>query len=412
VEIRKVLALRGPNIWANFPVLEAWVDLGALKDTSSEQMPGFNDRLKSWLPSLIEHRCSVGERGGFFQRLERGTYLAHILEHVTLELQTLAGTNVGYGKARETSEEGVYKVAIRYIEEDLGRAALGVAHRLLMAAVHDTPFDITEEVRKLRDLAHDVCLGPSTNSIVQAAKARGIPFRRLNTGSLVQLGYGCKQHRILAAETDQTSAIAESIAQDKELTRGLLKSAGIPVPRGRPVEDADDAWVAAQEIGTPVVVKPQCGNQGRGVTTNLTTRDQVLTAYAAAREEGSSVIVERFAPGADWRLLIIGGKLVAASRREPAHVIGDGVSTVRQLVDKVNLDPRRSDGHATSLSIIHLDQIAQAVLTSQGHSPDSVPAEGALVLIRRNANLSTGGTAADVTDRVHPDVAARAIEAA
>ena len=196
MEIRKVLALRGPNIWANFPVLEAWVDLGDLKDTSSEQMPGFNDRLKGWLPGLIEHRCSVGERGGFFQRLERGTYLAHILEHVTLELQTLAGTNVGFGKARETSEEGVYKVAIRYIEEDLGRACLETAHRLLLAAVHDQPFDIHAEVRKLRDLAHDVCLGPSTEAIVQAAKARGIPARRLNTGSLVQLGYGCKQRRI------------------------------------------------------------------------------------------------------------------------------------------------------------------------------------------------------------------------
>ncbi len=228
----------------------------------------------------------------------------------------------------------------------------------------------------------------------------------------MQLGYGCKQRRILAAETDRTGAIAESIAQDKELTRALLKAVGVPVPRGRPVDNAEDAWSAAQDIGTPVVVKPQYGNQGRGVTTNLTTREQVIAAYAAAREEGSSVIVERFAPGADYRLLVVGGKLVAAARREPAQVIGDGVSTIRQLVDKVNLDPRRSDGHATSLSIIHLDQIAQSVLAAQGYTPDSIPAEGALVLIRRNANLSTGGTATDVTDRVHPEVAARAVEAA
>jgi cyanophycin synthetase len=412
VEFRKVLALRGPNIWANFPVLEAWVDLGELNDASSELIPGFNDRLKSWLPTMIEHRCSVGERGGFFQRLERGTYPAHILEHITLELQTLAGTPVGYGKARATSEEGVYKVAIRYHEEELGRAALATARELFLAAVYDRPFDVAAEVEKLRDLKHQVCLGPSTNSIVQAAKARGIPSRRLNSGSLVQLGYGARQRRILAAETDRTGAIAEAIAQDKELTRALLRAVGVPVPRGRPVDNEDDAWSAAQEIGTPVVVKPQYGNQGRGVATNLTTRDQIIAAYQAAREEGDSIIVERYAPGADWRVLVVGGKVVAASRREPAQVIGDGKSTIRDLVAEVNRDPRRSDGHSTSLSFIHLDQIALGVLASQGYTPDSVPPTDAVVLIRRNANLSTGGTATDVTDRVHPEVAARAVEAA
>lgn len=412
MEFRKVLALRGPNIWANFPVLEAWVDLGDLNDSPSNLLPGFNQRLTTWLPSLVEHRCSTGQRGGFIERLHQGTYLAHILEHVTLELQTLAGTPVGFGRARETSQEGVYKVVVQYKEEALARECLAVAHQLCLAAVHDQPFDIKSEVKRLESMAQEVCLGPSTGSIVKAAERRGIPVRRLSSGSLVQLGYGSKQRRICTAETDRTGAIAESIAQDKELTRELLAQIGVPVPKGRPVADAEDAWTAAQEIGVPVVVKPQYGNQGRGVITNLATRDQIMTAYAAAKGEGTSIMVEKFAPGDDYRVLVVGNKMVAAARREPAHVIGDGRSTIRQLVDEVNRDPRRSDDHATVLTKIKLEQIALALLAEQGFSPDSVPAASQRVLIRRNANLSTGGTANDVTDLVHPDVAARAIEAA
>ncbi len=412
MELLKINALRGPNVWANFPVLEVWVKLGVYNEKSSEEYPGFNDRLKSWLPSLIEHRCSVGERGGFFVRLDRGTYLGHILEHVTLELQTLAGTPVGYGRARETSVEGTYRVAIKYEEEELARAAVDTAHRLIMAAVHDTPFDVAAEIEKLKDLAHDICLGPSTRSIMMAAKARGIPWRRLTAGSMIQFGYGARFRRICAAETDRTGAIAEMIAQDKELTKKLLREIGIPVPEGRPVDSADDAWAAAQEIGLPVVVKPQNGNQGRGVATNLRTQDQVITAYHAAYAQESDVIVEKYAPGCDWRVLVIGDKVVAAARREPAHVIGDGKLTIRQLVDEVNKDPRRSDGHATSLSYVKLDAVSLSVLESQGCAPDTIPEPGQKVLIRRNANLSTGGTAEDVTELVHPDVAARCIEAA
>jgi len=412
MEFRKVQALRGPNIWANFPVLEAWVDLGALKDTSSEMMPGFNERLMAWLPSLVEHRCSVGERGGFFERLRRGTYLAHILEHVTLELQSLAGTEVSFGRARETSEDGVYKVAIQYHEEDLGREALQVARNLCLAAVEDRPFDVAAEVERLQELARDICLGPSTAAIVRAARNRGIPVKRLNKHSLVQFGYGNKQHRIQAAETDRTSAIAEAIAQDKQLTRTLLRQIGVPAPEGRPVTSPEDAWEAAEEIGLPVVVKPQYGNQGRGVATNLKTREQVLAAYAAARVEEETVMVESFAPGDDYRLLVIGDKVVAAARRESAHVIGDGLRSITDLIDEVNLDPRRSDGHATSLSRIRIDAVGLEVLKDQGYTPDSIPAAGVRVLIRRNGNLSTGGTATDVTDQVHPDVAAQAVDAA
>ncbi|MBX3411144.1 MAG: cyanophycin synthetase [Pirellulales bacterium] len=412
MEIRKVLTLAGPNVWANFPVLEAWVDLQELKDSPSDELPGFNERLMSWLPTMIEHRCSIGERGGFFERLRRGTWQGHILEHVTLELQTLAGCPVGFGRARETAEEGVYRVVIEYEEEALARAALETAFRLCQAAVHDRPFDVAAEVARLREIAADVRLGPSTRAIVDAAVARGIPFRRMNANSLVQLGYGTRQRRIVASETDATSAIAESIAQDKELTRNLLASAGVPVPCGWPVDNAEEAWEAAQSIGLPVVVKPQFGNHGRGVATNLKTREEVLSAYAAARQEEETVMVESFAPGCDHRLLVVGGRLVAAARREPAHVIGDGEHTIDQLIDAANRDPRRGDGHANTLSKIRIDDVARDVLAAQGFTGTSVPAVGQRILIRRNGNLSTGGTATDVTDEVDPEVAARAIEAA
>jgi cyanophycin synthetase len=412
MKFQQVLALRGPNIWANFAVLEAWVDLGALKDTASNEVPGFTERLMSWLPTLVEHRCSIGERGGFFERLRRGTYPAHVLEHVALELQSLAGTEVGFGKARETSEEGVFKVIVKYHDETVGRECLAAARELCLAAYYDRPYNVAAEVERLHDLAQQQCLGPSTRAIVEAARARCIPYRRLNTNSLVQFGYGCKQRRIQAAETDRTSAIAEGIAQDKEMTRTLLRAAGVPAPFGRPVEDAADAWKTACEIGVPVVVKPQDGNQGRGVAVNLTTQQQVLAAYEAARKEGDSVMVEKFASGHDYRLLVVGDRVVAAARREPAQIIGDGQHTIVQLIELVNTDPRRGEHHATVLSKIKLDDIAMAVLADHGFTPQSVPPAGKVVLIRRNANLSTGGTAIDVTERVHPAVEAFAVDAA
>ncbi|HET6880860.1 MAG TPA: cyanophycin synthetase, partial [Pirellulales bacterium] len=388
------------------------VDLGELKDSPSNELPGFNDRLMSWLPTMIEHRCSIGERGGFFERLRRGTYQAHILEHVTLELQSLAGAAAGFGRARETAVEGVYKVVIEFEEETFAEAALRTARELCLAAVYDRPFDMKAEIARLRDLNQSLRLGPSTRAIADAAKARGIPTRRLNDGNLVQLGYGKRQHRIWAAETDRTRAIAEEIAQDKDLTRMLLRTAGVPVPEGRPVANAEDAWTAAQEIGTPVVVKPQFGNQGKNVATFLTTKEQVVAAFNTASEGGYSVVCEKFITGADYRLLIVGDRLVAAARREPAQVVGDGVHTVAELIDHVNSDPRRGNDHATPLTKIKLDPVAMSVLAEQGLLPSSVPPAGTPVLIRRNGNLSTGGTAADVTEEVHPEVAARAIEAA
>ncbi|WP_010586081.1 cyanophycin synthetase [Schlesneria paludicola] len=405
---RKVLALRGPNIWSRHTVLEAWVDLGALKDTSSAHIPGFNDRLMSWLPTMIEHRCSVGERGGFFQRLRWGTYLAHILEHTTLELQTLCGTPVGYGRARETSEEGLFKVAIRYQEESLGRACLETARDLLMAAVFDLPFDIDANLKRLREFADRVCLGPSTNAIVDAARARNIPARRLNAGSLVQFGQGKKQRRIWTAETDLTSAIAESIAQDKQLTKTMLAAAGIPVPEGREVESPEDAWNAAQAIEGPVVVKPVDGNHGRGVCMNLTDEQQIKVAYGEALKEGSGVIVERFASGAEHRLLVVGKKLIAAAAGDAVSVIGDGQHTIRELIElQVNSDPRRGDDETKPLDTLKITPLTMIELEHQGFTPDSVPPADVKVIVRRIDNLSR-----DVTDIVHPTVAEHVVLAA
>jgi cyanophycin synthetase len=394
MHLQKTWVLRGPNRWSRSPVLEAELELGDLVP-----VPGLTDRLLAWLPSLR-------------RRLDGTTDLPHLLQHVTLELQALAGCKVHFGHVHPGGRDGFHRVVVEYEEEDAGRACLEAARDLCLAAVHDRPFDIAGKLQELRELANDVRLGPSTGAIVRAALLRNIPVRRLNTGSLVQLGHAARARRICTAETDRTGAIAEAVAQDKELTRSLLQAVGVPVPDGRPVTSAEDAWEAAVDLGPPVVVKPQYGNHGRGVATNLTTREQVLQAYEAAREEGSSIMVERYIPGVDHRILVIGDRVVAAALREPAQVVGDGRSTIRRLVDEVNKDPRRSDGHATVLSTIKLDPIGLAVLVEQGYTPDSVPPAGVHVLIRRNGNLSTGGTATDVTDRIHPEVAARAVDAA
>jgi len=404
MQIRHIYTLNGPNVWSRSPVLEAWVDLEELKDSPSDSIPGFNERIMGWLPTMIEHRCSVGERGGFFERLRRGTYMAHIMEHVTLELSTLAGSDVGFGRARETSEEGVYKVAVKFEEETLGRECFKAAMELVLSAVYDRPFDIQATVQRLREVANLVCFGPSTGAIVRAAKARGIPVRRLDAGSLVQLGYGVKQHRIRMAETDHTSAIGEAIAQDKDVTKSLLRIMGVPVPEGRVVSGPDDAWAAAQEIGLPVVVKPTNANHGRGVTINLTTHEQIAKAYEVALPEGDGVMVEQFAVGAEHRLLVIDGKMVAASRGEPEQVTGDGKQTVRALVDELNQDPRRGDDWASLLCKVEIDRVAELMLESQGYTPDSVPPRGVTVLIHYNGELLT-----DVTDEVHPEAAALAV---
>ncbi|WP_026640469.1 cyanophycin synthetase [Bordetella petrii] len=408
IVFRDVVALRGPNIWTYRPVLEAWVDIGALEDYPSNTIAGLYERLSSWLPGLIEHRCSPGVRGGFLQRLREGTWPGHILEHVTLELQTLAGLPGGFGKARETSERGVYKVVVRAWEEHVARAALEHGRELVLAAIQDRPYDVECAVARLREVADTHCLGPSTACIVDAADDRDIPCIRLFEGNLVQLGYGSRQRRIWTAETDSTSAIAEGISRDKELTKALLSDCGVPVPQGRDVDSPADAWQAAQDIGLPVVVKPRDGNHGRGVFTNLATQAEVLAAYEVAVQEGSGVLVERFVPGNEHRLLVVGDRMVAAAAGEPAWITGDGRHTVQQLVDlQINSDPRRGRTENHPLNVVRLDSAARLELTRQGLQADSIPADGRRVLIQRNGNV-----AFDVTDRVHPDTVADVVLAA
>ncbi|MGY6273617.1 cyanophycin synthetase [Achromobacter denitrificans] len=402
IEFLDVVALRGPNIWTYRPVLEAWVDIGELEDYPSNTIPGFYERLTEWVPTLIEHRCSPGVRGGFLSRVKEGTWPGHILEHVTLELQNLAGLRGGFGKARETSVRGVYKVVVRAWQEQVTRAALNEARDLVMAAIEDRSYDVPAAVSRLRGLIDRHCLGPSTACIVDAADDRDIPYIRLFEGNLVQFGYGSAQRRIWTAETDRTSAIAEGISRDKDLTKELLSSCGVPVPEGRLVESEDDAWDAAEDIGLPVVVKPYDGNHGRGVFTNLTTREEVVSAYRVAVDEGSGVIVERFVLGNEHRLLVVGDRMVAAAAGEPAWVTGDGKSTIAELIDsQINTDPRRGRTENHPLNPVRLDSAARLEIARQGLSEDGVPAEGQRVLVQRSGNV-----AFDVTDRVHPSVAA------
>ena len=409
MQLTRIRALRGPNIWSRHTALEVGVDLGPANVAVSE-IPGFEARLRDLLPDMLSGvQWAAADLGG--ATAESAT-LAHVLERVAMALQKGARVPVSFSKTTATHEEGVFKVIVEYREEDVARAAVEAAVQIIDAVLAERSFAVDATVKQLRSQDEDLRLGPSTGAIVRAAEARGIPTRRLNSGSLVQLGWGSRQRRILAAETDRTSAIGESIAQDKELTKLLLRSVGVPVPAGGPVKDADEAWEMAQEVGLPAVVKPQHGNQGRGVAVNLTTREQVLAAFQAARAEGSSVLVERFAQGADHRLLVVGDRMIAAARRDPPRVQGDGKSTVAELVAVVNADPLRGEDHSTSLSKMLLDAIGLAVLAGQGYTPDSIPVAGAQVLLRQNGNLSTGGSATDVTDRVHPEVAARAVDAA
>lgn len=407
IEFLRITHLRGPNIWTYRPVIEAWVDIGELEDYPSNLLPGLYERLTDWLPNLIEHRCGVGERGGFLQRLREGTWAGHILEHVVIELQNLAGMRTGFGKARETSVRGVYKVAFRTRQEQVGRAALHAARDLLMAAINNEPYDMAATIEYLRDMVDSLCLGPSTAHIVDAAIERSIPFIRLTGGNLVQLGYGIRQRRIWTAETDQTSAIAETISRDKDLTKSLLQSCGVPVPQGRIVENAEDAWEAAQDIGLPVAIKPYDGNHGRGVSLNLMTQADIEAAYQLAEQQGSGVIVEQFIAGNEHRMLVVGRRLVAAAKGEIAWITGDGASTVWQLIDaQINTDPRRGAGEEFPLNVISPDDADEIILEleRQGFNGLSVPAKYEKVLIQRNGNV-----AFDVTDLVHPSIASAAI---
>jgi cyanophycin synthetase len=405
IEFLRVTHLRGPNIWTYRPVIEAWLDIGELEDAPSNTLPGFYERMLAALPGLIEHRCGVGEWGGFLGRVREGTWAGHILEHVVLELQNLAGMRTGFGQTRSTNTAGVYKMAFRTRQEQVGRAALLAGRDLLMALINDQPYDLEAKVAELHELVDDLCLGPSTAHIVDAATERKIPFIRLTEGNLVQLGHGAAQRRIWTAETDSTSAIAESIASDKDLTKTLLQSCGVPVPEGSLVKSAEEAWEEAQDIGLPVVVKPYDGNHGRGVSLNLMTQADVVAAYhlAARKGDSKSVIVERFVTGNEHRLLVVGKHVVAAAKGEALWVIGNGTSNIIELVDEqINTDPRRGTNEDSPLNAIAPQHGAEHILEleRQGLTAYSIPLDGQKVLIQPNGNV-----AFDVTDEVHPEVA-------
>ncbi|MBP6367905.1 MAG: cyanophycin synthetase [Nitrosomonas sp.] len=414
IKFLEIKHLNGPNIWTYYPALEATVDIGELEDYPSDKIPGFYERLSQWLPSLIEHRCSYEERGGFLRRVQEGTWPCHILEHVTLELQNLAGMQGGFGRARETSVRGVYKVALSAWHAEITTAALHSARELVLAAMNfkqssNPSYDVEGAINHLRDLVDSLWLGPSTACIVDAAIAHNIPATRLILkGNLVQLGYGARSRHIWTAETDRTPAIAESISRDKDLTKALLQSCGVPVPEGRVVESAKDAWEAANDIGLPVVIKPCDGNHGRGVFIELTHREEIESAYYIALEEGTGVIVESYIPGTEHRLLIVGGKLVAATRGDSVSVIGDGSSTIAELINlQINSDPRRGTTENHPLNLIRIDSAAQIEIARQGYESDSIVPVGTKVLVQRNGNH-----AFDVTDEVHPSIAATASLAA
>ena len=402
MEVTRVRALRGPNLWSHHTAIQSIVTCTA-QEACVSRIDGFEARIRARFPEI-----SLFQPTGHDDSIP----MAHVLELAALGLQAQAGCPVTFSRTTATLEPHVYQVVVEYSEEEVGLLAMELAQALCQSAVDNTPFDLTSALTQLKDLDEDVRLGPSTGSIVDAAVARGIPYSRMTEGSMVRFGWGSKQRRIQAAEMDITSAISEAIAQDKQLTKKLLAAAGVPVPGGRPVTDAEDAWKAACEIGLPVVVKPNDGNQGKGVTVNITDKEQLLKAYTAACEFRDDILVERYMPGNDFRLLVVGDKLVAAARRDPPKVVGDGVHTITQLVEQVNQDPRRGSGHSTSLTKIRFDDIARSCLASQGFEADSIPVKGQRVNLRNNANLSTGGSATDVTDDVHPDVAARAVAAA
>ena len=412
LQFLRVNHLRGPNIWTYRPVIEVWVDIGALEEYPSNLIPGLTERLVTALPGLLQHRCGVGEVGGFHQRLIEGTWAAHILEHVVLELQNLAGMRTGFGQTRSTSQTGLYKMAFRTRQEQVGRATLTLARDFLMAMINDTAFDLPSGIGELKDLVDDYCLGPSTAHIVEAATERRIPSIRLTEGNLVQLGHGSAQRRIWTAETDRTSAIAESIASDKDLTKTLLQACGVPVPEGSLVRSAEEAWEEAQDIGLPVVVKPYDGNHGRGVSLNLMTEADVVAAYdlAARKGDSKSVIVERFVTGNEHRVLVVGKHVVAAAKGEALWVTGDGTSNIIELVDsQINTDPRRGTTEDAPLNALAPQHGAEIILEleRQGLTAYSVPLAGQKVLIQPNGNV-----AFDVTDEVHPEVARAATLAA
>jgi len=406
MEIRSINAMRGPNYWSirRHKLIVMVLDLQEMEEMPSNKIDGFRERLEQLFPTMIEHRCSVGSRGGFFQRVEEGTWMGHIIEHIALETQTLAGMDTGFGRTRGFGEEGVYNVVFSYIEENVGRFAAKSAVRICEALIAGEDYDLSLDIQEMREIREDVRLGPSTGSIIEEAEARGIPWIRLNKYSLCQLGYGENQKRIQATVTSETSSIGVELACDKEDTKYLLEQAEVDVPRGDIIRRERSLNDACDYVGFPLVIKPIDGNHGRGITVDINNYDDALVAFKIAKESSRSgaIIVEKFITGRDFRLLVINNQLVAAAVRTPAHVIGDGKLTVQELIDKINEDPRRGYGHENVLTKITINDLTKKLIKDAGYSLGSVIKKDEMLILKDTANLSTGGTAEDVTDIVHP----------
>lgn len=404
MEILDIKVTNGPNYWSikRHKLVVMLLDIGELEEKPTNKIPGFLERLKALLPTTYTHRCSEGREGGFWSRVETGTWMGHVIEHIALEIQTLAGMECGYGRTREAGKEGVYHVVFSYYEAKAGIYAAKAAVRIADALIKGEEYDLDYDIQKLREIREEERLGPSTGSIVEEAIKRKIPYIRLNRHSLVQLGYGVNQRRIRATIASTTSSIAVELACDKEDTKNLLEAAEIPVPKGFIVYDDVELERAINRIGYPVVTKPIDGNHGKGATTDIKTWEEALEGLEAARKYSRGVICERFIKGYDHRLLVINYKFVAAARRTPAAVIGDGKQTIQQLIEEVNKDPRRGYGHEKVLTAIKIDDFTMNMLERKGYTLETVLPEGEECWLKPTANLSTGGTATDVTDMVHP----------
>src|SRR5688500_14435656 len=402
LEVTRIRALLGPNYWRLAPVIACDVRLGSLEKVTSADIPGMTDRLVEAIPSLQLHKCTRGKAGGFIERMREGTHIPHILEHLALQLQSLIGNEVAFGRVVPSGDEGVWWLIVEYQEEQVGLRAMKDAVRIVRSCIAGEDFEIDEIVDELLSLFESSRLGPSTGAIVEEARRRGIPVRRLNNYSLVQLGLGRNLHRIQATLTDSTSAIGVEIAQDKDDTKRVLENIGLPVPKGDVVRTVAGALETAAEIGYPVILKPLAANHGRGISGRIDTPEQLEGAWEMASSYGR-IVVEQFAEGRDHRVLVVNGKVVAAAERVPAHVVGDGKRTIRELIDIGNRDMRRGVGHTKILTKLPADRATSEFLAKSGRNLDTVPAKGDFVALRQTANLSTGGTSIDRTDEMHPD---------
>lgn len=410
MEILEIRTLRGPNYWSGYwkKLIIMRLDIGDYEQKPSDKLPGFYDRMVELLPTLEKHGCSYGEEGGFLRRVTEGTWAGHIIEHFALELQTLAGMDTGYGRTRETGSPGVYNVVFSYHEEEVGRYAAKSAVRLFLTLADDKPLDeiraeIADDLRRMREIREDVRFGPSTGSLVEEAESRGIPYIRLNDQSLVQLGYGVHQKRIQATVTANTNQIATDIAGNKHATKKLLGDMGVPVPKGYRIREIDELEETLEAVGFPVVIKPLDGNHGKGATVGIRSLEDAKVAWERAKEYSRWIIVEKQLEGSDFRALVVNNRLIAVAERVPAHVVGDGERSIQQLIDQTNSDPRRGYGHEKVLTEIAIDHQSMRLIHNAGYELGSVLPKDERLFLKTTANISTGGTAIDLTDEVHPE---------